>query len=79
MATISIDIPDSLHNRIQLLTTKDGYSLNQFLVCAAAEKLSSIATIDYLRERASGADIAEFDRIMERIPNVPPDAGDELP
>ena len=79
MATISIDIPDSLHNGIQLLTTKDGYSLNQFLVCAAAEKLSSIATIDYLRERASGADFAEFDRIMARIPNVPPDAGDELP
>lgn len=38
-----------------------------------------IATIDYLRERAARADFAEFDRFMARIPNVPPDPGDELP
>lgn len=79
MATLSIEIPDSLRNGIQELTSKDGYSLNQFLVCAAAEKLSSFATVDYLRERASRADFAEFDRIMARIPNVAPDPGDELP
>ena len=79
MATLSIDIPDSLRNGIQELTGKDGYSLNQFLVCAAAEKLSSFATMDYLRERAARADFAEFDRIMAEIPNVPPDPGDELP
>jgi|UniRef100_UPI00378359CB hypothetical protein len=79
MATLSIDIPDSLRNGIQELTSKDGYSLNQFLVCAAAEKLSSFATMDYLRERAARADFAEFDRIMAEIPNVPPDPGDELP
>ncbi len=79
MATLSIEIPDSLRNGIQELTTKDGYSLNQFLVCAAAEKLSAFATMDYLRERAERADFAEFDRIMARIPNVTPDPGDELP
>ena len=79
MATLSIEIPDSLRDGIQELTAKDGYSLNQFLVCAAAEKLSSFATIDYLRERAARADFAEFDRIMARIPDVAPDPGDELP
>ncbi|MBE2283940.1 MAG: toxin-antitoxin system HicB family antitoxin [Prosthecobacter sp.] len=79
MATLSIDIPDSLRDGIEELTAKDGYSLNQFLVCAAAEKLSSFATMDYLRERAARADFAEFDRIMTRIPNVAPDPGDELP
>lgn len=78
MATLSIDIPDSLRNGIQELTSKDGYSLNQFLVCAATEKPSSFATMDYLRERAERADFAEFDRIMAEIPNVPPDPGDEL-
>ncbi len=79
MTTLSIEIPDSLHHGIKELTTKDGYSLNQFLVCAAAEKLSSFATVDYLQERAARADFAEFDRIMAQIPNLPPDAGDELP
>lgn len=79
MATLFIDIPDSLRNGIQELTHKDGYSLNQFLVCAAAEKLSSFATMDYLRERAARADLTGFDRIMAQIPNVAPDPGDELP
>lgn len=79
MATLSIDIPDSLRDGIQELTAKEGYSLNQFLVCAAAEKLSSFATLDYLRERAARADLAEFDRIMAQVPDVAPDPGDELP
>jgi hypothetical protein len=79
MATLSIDIPDSLRDGIQELTAKDGYSLNQFLVCAAAEKLSSFATLEYLRERAARADLAEFDRIMAQVPDVAPDPGDELP
>ena len=79
MATLSIEIPDSLRNGIEELSAKDGYSLNQFLVCAAAEKLSSFATMEYLRERAARADFAEFDRIMEQIPKVTPDPGDELP
>ena len=79
MATMSIQIPDSLQQGIEALAMKDGYTMNQFLVSAAAEKLSAFATIDYLRERAQRADFAEFDRIMTQIPNMPPDPGDELP
>ena len=52
--------------------------MNQFLISAAAEKLSSLTTIDYLRERAERADLKEFDRILGMVPNVPPDAGDEI-
>ena len=53
--------------------------MDQFLISAAAEKLSSMATVEYLRERAARADLAEFDRILESIPDVAPDPGDELP
>lgn len=53
--------------------------MNQFLITAAAEKLSSLDTVDYLRARAEGGDLEAFDRIMEKVPNGPPDPGDELP
>ena len=53
--------------------------MNQFIITAAAEKLSALSTVDYLRSRAESADFAAFEKIMEIIPNVPPDAGDELP
>jgi hypothetical protein len=76
MATLSIRVPESLHRAIKELAAKDGYSMNQFLISAAAEKLSSLTTIDYLRERAERADLKEFDRILGMVPNVPADAGD---
>ena len=76
---MSIRVPDSLHNAIKDLATKEGYSMNQFLITAAAEKLSSLDTVDYLRARAERADLAAFDRIMKKIPSGPPDSGDELP
>ncbi len=79
MATMSIRVPESLHRAIKELATKDGYSMNQFLVTAAAEKLSALNTIDYLRQRAERADLKEFERILDSVPDVPPDPGDELP
>jgi predicted transcriptional regulator len=79
MTTMSIRVPDSLHNAIKDLATKEGYSMNQFLITAAAEKLSSLGTVDYLRARADRADLAAFERIMKKIPSGPPDSGDELP
>ncbi len=78
MATMSLRIPESLHRGIKDLATKDGYSMNQFIISAAAEKLASLATVDYLKERAAKADLAEFDRILELIPDVEPDEGDRL-
>jgi hypothetical protein len=79
MATMSIRVPDSLHRAIKELAAKEGYSMNQFLVTAAAEKLSSLETIDYLRQRAERANLKDFDRILKMVPAAPPDPGDELP
>ena len=79
MPLVTLQLPDSLHRGIQELAAKDGYSMTQFLITAAAEKLSAIATEDYLTERAKRADLAAFDRILAQVPNVKPDEGDELP
>jgi predicted transcriptional regulator len=79
MTTLSIRVPDSLHRAIKELAMKDGYSMNQFLVTAAAEKLSALETVDYLRQRAERANLKDFDRLLAMVPDSEPDSGDELP
>jgi predicted transcriptional regulator len=79
MTTLSIRVPDSLHRAIKELATKDGYSMNQFLITAAAEKLSALSTVDYLRQRAEKANLKDFDSLLARVPDAAPDPGDELP
>lgn len=79
MTTLSIRVPDSLHRAIKELAAKEGYSMNQFLITAAAEKLSALETVDYLRHRAERANLKEFDRLLAVVPDAAPDPGDELP
>ena len=78
MTTLSLRVPDSLHRAIKELASQDGYSMNQFLITAAAEKLSALETVDYLRLRAKRANLDNFDKLLARVPNTEPDKGDEL-
>jgi hypothetical protein len=78
MTTLSLRIPTSLHRAIKELASQDGYSMNQFLITAAAEKLSALETVDYLSSRARRANLQEFDRLLARVPDNEPDAGDQL-
>lgn len=45
---------------------------------AVAEKVSALMTESYLKERAARGSRKAFERIMARVPNVPPVAGDEI-
>jgi uncharacterized protein (DUF1778 family) len=78
MTTLSLRIPTSLHRAIKELASQDGYSMNQFLITAAAEKLSALETVDYLSSRARRANLEEFDRLLARVPDTEPDARDRL-
>ena len=42
MSTLSIRIPNSLHEQIRLLAKQEGISINQFLASAAAEKMAAL-------------------------------------
>ncbi len=48
MSTISLRLPDSLHERIRKLAKKGRISINQFAASALAEKISALETEDYL-------------------------------
>ena len=79
MSTLSLRLPESLHQRLRTLAARDGISINQLVTLAAAEKVASILTLDYLEARARAADLPAFARLLDRVPDRPATPGDELP
>jgi hypothetical protein len=62
------------------LAESEGVALNQLINVAVAEKISTLRTEDYFRERASRANRGETLRILARAgADNPPVEGDELP
>ena len=79
MSNLSLRLPNSLHRKIRQLAQKDEISINQFIATAVAEKTAALLTVEYLAERGRRADPQLVDRVLSRVPDVPPDPGDELP
>lgn len=78
MSTLSIQIPESLHQAVNELAEGDQVSINQFVAYALTEKVASLRTVDYLRQRAARANLADFDRILALVPDTEPDEADRL-
>lgn len=78
MSSLSLRLPDSLHDKIRELAEREDVSINQFIATAVAEKAAALLTVEYLEARARRGDASLFDRILGRVPDVPPMAGDEL-
>ncbi len=79
MSTLSIRIPDSLHRAVRELAESDQVSINQFIAHALTEKVSAMKTVDYLRQRAAKANMADFDKLLAMVPDREPDECDRLP
>ena len=78
MSALSLRLPDSIHRHIKELAPKEGVSINQFIASAVAEKVSAIATEDYLMTRAQRADKTAFEAILAKVPSRQPLPGDKL-
>ena len=78
MSTMSLRLPASLHRKLRELAERDEISINQFIATAVAEKAAALLAVEYLRRRAHGADPRLLYRLLRRVPDVPPIAGDEV-
>jgi len=79
MNALTIQFPDSLHRSIKALAEKEGYSIDQFLASAAAEKMAALMTVDYLRRQAARGQREDFERFLAAVPHREPDESDRLP
>ncbi|GDX80698.1 hypothetical protein LBMAG42_25090 [Deltaproteobacteria bacterium] len=78
MSTISIRLPESLHDGIREAARREGISINQFIASAAGEKLAAWATEEYLAARARRGDRAKFEAALSRVPNRAPESDDAI-
>jgi len=78
MSTISLRLPDSLHKRVRELAKHKNVSINQFISTALAEKISAVRAAEYVEERARRGSRQKFDKVLDKIPDVEPDAADRL-
>ena len=71
-------MPKSLVAEVKEIALQDGTSLNQFICCAVAEKMSAMRAVRYIEKKAEKADEKAFYEIMAKTGNNPPIEGDEI-
>jgi uncharacterized protein (DUF1778 family) len=77
-STLTLRLPKSLHGKIREQAKSDEISINQFLVTAAAEKLSALLTQDYLESEALKGKRQDFTKVLKAVPHVDPEPHDSL-
>ncbi len=77
MSTLNIELPESLHRAACELEGREGVPVEQLAAVALAEKVSALRTLDYLRGRAANGRIENFDRVLEKVPDIEPEHEDD--
>jgi len=72
----ALRIPDYYKSDIDSL--KGNVSINQFIVNALAEKISSLKTLDYLEERASKGSVNNMLNLLGNVQDIEPQKHDKL-
>lgn len=78
MSTMSLRLPDYLHKTARQLAKREHISVNQLVATALAEKISALATEEYLAALAAQGSREAFDRVVAKVKDRPPLPGDEL-
>jgi hypothetical protein len=75
----ALRLQKSLLEEVKRIAAEENTTINQFINVAVAEKAAALRTEAYFRERASRADLTEFDRVLSKAGTEPPRPGDEPP
>ena len=79
-SNFALRLAPSLMAEARKVADSEGVALNQLINVAVAEKVSTLRTAEYFRERAGRANRRETLRILARAgKDHPPREGDELP
>ena len=78
VSTFPLRLPVSLKAALEKISERDGTSMNQFLVIAAAEKIAAMETERFFAERKNRADRKVFRRILNRKGGEPPRSEDAV-
>ncbi len=76
MTTLSVRLPNSLHEIARKVAEDDRISLNQFIASAVSEKVAALTAEKYLEERARRASKQRFAEALSKAPDLEPEAFD---
>jgi hypothetical protein len=79
MTKIEATVPDYLARQARAVAERERVPIDQIVALALSAQLAAWMGSDDMETRAKRANLAAFDRIMSKVPNVPPMPGDELP
>jgi hypothetical protein len=78
MSTLHLTLPQSMQEQVEALARQEGISINEFVTLAVAEKLATLATADYLAERAKRGSREKLLAVLAKAPDVEPEDYDKL-
>lgn len=78
VSTFPLRLPVSMKTALERISKRDGTSLNQFLVIAAAEKIAAMETEQFFEERKTRVNRKAFRRILNRKGGEPPRPEDAI-
>ena len=78
MGSLSLSIPDSMHQKVREIAKKEKVSINQFISSAVSEKLSAFMTEEYLHKRAKRGSRDLFLKALAQVPEVEPEENDRF-
>lgn len=79
MSTYPLRIADHVMEEARRAAAEDNVSLNQLLSAFIADGIGHRRAIMRLKDRAARGNVDAALAILDRVPDVDPDPGDELP
>ena len=78
MTTISVDLPNALKAKLELIAKESGVSLSELLI-DAADKLSQLDFLEKTKANANSRNTrAGFERVLASVPDVPPTCKEDI-
>lgn len=78
MKTLQAQVPDILVEEVKELAANQNATVDQIVSLALAAQVSAWRTRESIASRAKRVDWQKVDDILARVPDVPPQPGDEL-
>ena len=78
MSSLTVRIPESLHNGLREISKREGVSINQYIALAVTEKMSVINTMDAISERKKEGSKEDLFDVLSKVKSRPPLIGDEV-
>lgn len=78
MSTLLAKIPDLLLQQVNELAAKENVAVDQIVSAALSAQVSASKARESILSRARRVDWKKVDEILDRVPDVPPEPGDEI-